>query len=455
MVLTAAAPARNWLVLCEARDDTDANGKIEVTVGAHGELAGDELVPYLIRDDGRETRISQFIGADPTGRHVAYRIDDKLWLEDTRADRRVDLSKLGADLNDDAQSFMPHRAVSFGPYGLRIAYLRSGNDSNEVVLRDLRTGAQEGIEVGSQLIGRIAFERDGHFIRLDVVPRDSNGNGRVQWPFPPAEDKRGPCVGPVPSFNVWQWPGDDAETQLLDIATGQVKKPRGFVATLGSAIITREENTELWLEQANGERVRISSDKCNGRLLHADAENGSVFFGCSGAYGARRKLYARTRTRRMSLGFDVAAFELDTSFSGRPAWLALYPRNDTVLVSTRDGTAHRLATETRVLATYEDTALTEHGGELSFVHLEDADGKGSLIEEALHQKRPKLAHLSSHDNYALVETLLFDLNTKRYVGKFEIFPLAVSQDGLGLVPERGGDANTLAHAPVRWVKPEK
>ncbi len=454
MTLGAAAPARNWLFFCEARQDTDASGRIDVSVGPHGELTGDELVPFFVRDDGRETQIDQFVGADPTGRHVAYRVGDIIWLEDTLANRRVDLTALGADPEDDAQSYTPHRAVSFGPFGLRLAYLRSGSDGGKVVLRDLRTGAEDAVAVDAEVVARVAFEPDGHFLRLDVVSRDSNGNGRLQWPFPRAENKRGPCEGPIPRFNVWQWPGDDSEVRLVDIATGKILSPRGFVATLGSAVITRNEEAELWLEQANGEMVRISSDKCNGRVLHADADNGSVFFGCTGAYGARRKVYARTKTRRMSLGFDLAAYEVDSRVKNRPLWLALYPRNETVLVSTRDGTTHQLAPETRVLATYEDTALTEHGGKLSFVHLENASRNGSLIEDTLTQKRASLAPLLSYENYASIGTLLFDLNTKRYVGSFPVPPLVLSQDGLGLLPKKPGSASSLPRAPVAWAHPK-
>src|SRR5690606_36849394 len=164
------------------------------------------------------------------------------------------------------------------------------------------------------------------FIRVDLVTRDSNGNGRVQWPYPEARGKRGPCPGPIPQFNVWQWPGDDASPHLFDIAAGQLRHVEGFVMTVGGGVITRKDNRELWLEQSNGESRRISSEKCGGRVLHVDAEQGAVLFGCAGAWGARRQMYARLRDRRVGLDFDLAGLEVDGRVDGHPWWIPVYPR---------------------------------------------------------------------------------------------------------------------------------
>lgn len=438
---------------CEARSDTDASGKIDVNVGPHGELLGDTLKSYLVEPNGRELEIDQFLGSDPSGRHIAYRQKERVWLRDTTAQRQVDLAAQGLDARDDARSYTPHRGLSFGPFGRTLAYARHRGGVTSLVLRDLETGGEDDFPLDAEVIGRIGFEPDGQFIRLDVVTHDSNGNGRMQWPFPEAQGKRGPCPGPIPHFNVWQWPGDDASTRLFEIATGKIRHVEGFVMTVGGGIVTRRANGELWLEQSNGERRRISSDKCGGRVLHADAEQGAVFFGCASAWGARRKIYARLSDRRVSLDFDLAGFETDTRFDGRPWWIPLYPRNESLLLAVGTADIYPLAPESRVLATHASSALVDVQGKLAFVYLNHSQsGPPQLRHQSVPQRRPALGALRQRGRYVSLGRELFDLLALAHVGQFEAAPMELSQDGLGLVARIPGDATRLARGPLMWSR---
>ncbi len=450
LIVVTASPARNWMVLCQARQDTDGNGRVSVSVGPTGELEGDALQTYFVAADSRETRIRQFLGNDPSGRYVAYRTENELWLLDTVTNNQIDLAANGAETTDDGQSFTTHRALSFGPRGRSVAYLRTVSGETTVVVRDLVSGEQREHPVGSGLVGRLSFEPDGDFIRLDVVLADSNGNGRVQWPFPPAKDKSGPCAGPIPRYNVWQFPGDESKPRLLRLSTGELIDAPGFVMTVGENIVVRNDTAELRLLTPSGERRKISSDTCNARVLHADAKRETVVFGCAGAYGARRDIFLRTPTARKHLNVDIAAFEQDTRFDGYPDWLALYPHNDSTLLNLEDGELYKLPEGSRTLATFTTNALVDDGGKLLFAHLDGADTKPKLHWTATNRTRKPLEPLLIALPLIALGEELFDIEHRRWLGRFSQTPLAVSSDGRGLIPRRPGTDRRLALGPVQW-----
>src|SRR5215471_11643595 len=61
-------PDGRWVVLCQARSDSNRDGRIEVDYSIHGDDDGDVLSPYLIDDRGHEQPIRSVLAADPTGR---------------------------------------------------------------------------------------------------------------------------------------------------------------------------------------------------------------------------------------------------------------------------------------------------------------------------------------------------------------------------------------------------
>ncbi len=414
------------------------------------------MTTYLIRAGKAETTIDDFLGSDPTGQYVIFRKANEVWLLDTTSDARVDLAAAGADLADDASSYTPHRALSFDPMGRRLAYLRQGPDGTDVVIHDLKTGSEREYPAGRGTVGRIAFEPDGQFVRLDVVTTDTNGNGRIQWPFPPRSDASGRCPGPIPTYKVWQWPGDDARVRLLDLATSNTEDVDGFVMTLAGSVITRDEEGALVMRLPNGKRRKISSKQCAAKILHVDPETESVVFGCAGAYAARRDIYVRTATGRRRLELDLAPFEIDSRFGGRPSWIALYPRNDTVLVHLSAATAYTVTAETRVLATYGTHALAERAERYFFLSLEDPDARSTkVVERAIGAQRAPVSDIIATDRYVAVGRDLFDIAEMRSMGQFERPPLAVSNDGYGFIPSKSPQMRSLSQGPLHWKRPSE
>src|SRR5689334_22299759 len=63
MLVQRVAPDGHWAFVCQAREDTDHDGKVEIEVAYHGETSGDRLVPYFIRSSGKETVIEDLVSS--------------------------------------------------------------------------------------------------------------------------------------------------------------------------------------------------------------------------------------------------------------------------------------------------------------------------------------------------------------------------------------------------------
>jgi hypothetical protein len=71
VVLEKAAIDGRWAVLCQAREDTDGDGKVAVSLGPRGELVGDAMRSYFISAGGAGEPIDVFVGSDAANRFVA------------------------------------------------------------------------------------------------------------------------------------------------------------------------------------------------------------------------------------------------------------------------------------------------------------------------------------------------------------------------------------------------
>jgi hypothetical protein len=446
--LVAASPLRNWVVACQARRDTDKNGAVRVTSTPEGDVTGDDLQWFYLEAGSPDLAIDAFAGSDPQGRFVAYVHDGQMRLRD--AQEHVDVALHGAELDDDAAPYRSHRAVAFAPDAPRVAYLRHADARQAVVLRELDTGTERSFELGPEPVWRLQLPAGGHFAQLATILVDSNKNRRLDWSFP---KQKGPkrCPLPVPSYDVWSYPGDTSTAHLLDLHTGKISAPEGYVTTFGEEVLSRSSFGELWLDANMGGSKsprRVASDKCLARVQSADSSRGVIVFGCAEQAGQRRTMYLHTAGRRVSLDMDLAGYETDSADNRLPQLLTFYPHNDTYLLDLDSSKLAKLAETTRVLGSFGNCALTEKNAQLAFTQMD-----GTAVKEIpLGRKRGALASVLQAAQFIALGPQLFDLKAREYVGSFRDTPLALSRDGLGLLPERAGDATRLPEGPVTWTQ---
>lgn len=448
-VLVSASPTGHWTVLCQALDDTDGDGELEVRVSQHGELAGDTLLQFLLTSNA-ETAIDEFAGSDPSGRWLAYVQNDKLWLLDTTNGRKSELEQ--ADVRASQAPFTPLRGVSFSDTGEHLAYVRQDGDQSDVVLRKLSDGTETVVRISEGLLYRVHFAAGSHFLQVEVVVEDTNKNRRLQWPYPERSGSA-PCPSPVPHFSVWQYPGDQPQTRLVEVDSGRVMNSGDLVLAVGSTYVSRTEDRRLVASQAGKPPWLVSSAECAARVTHVDAATGNVLFGCAPAWGQRRDMFLRTPTARKQLGFDLAAFEQDMHRDIDQPRVPLYPRNESLIFNVRTQERWNLLEGTRVLALHGATALLERQDQISIVTL-NADATLTQAEPTL--RRPPLARVLTQGQWVAVGALLFDLETKTHAGSFPPIgsvhraPEALSISGMGLFASRAASTQRVSYGPYRW-----
>jgi hypothetical protein len=437
--------------LCQSRADTTGDRAISVRISREGDLEGDALSHYLVEGAGDGIRIDGVLAADPRGRYVVLQRGGRAYLRDTDQRTESDLSALGIDTRADQSSHQTHRAVIFDGSGTRLAYLRQHGEQQWIVIRDLAGASETVLDPGTGNVWRMGFEPDGDYLRVQITVGDTNGNGRIEWPTPVEEGPK-PCVGPVPSFNVFDVPGDQPETRLLRLLDGQLLETPELVMTLGTSVVTRNSVGELWLGAPTGEMQLISPKECAGRIYHSSAKHSAIVFGCSPTYGGRRELFVSTPSMQKKLGLDVAPFEVDGRLPGDSDLIGLYPRNDAYLLDLPRLALTPLPPQTQVLATHDRKALATRDNQLLILSVAYDGDRPQLREHALGLKRPPLSAVGWAGHYVYVGPVLIDLNLESVVRTFTSPPLALSQSGAALLPAvQRASSESLLLGPLTWT----
>jgi hypothetical protein len=246
------APDGHWSLVCQAREDTDGDGRLEVLVGRHGNLAGDEMSPYLIVESGAGWAFDELVSTDPTGRYVAVREGACLTVVDTQSRQATTLPN--ADLRDDGR-FGSHRGVAFDASGARMLYLR-GAEKATIVLRELSTGAETVLDSGPGLVWSARFDPEGRGLEVITIPSG-------KWPLFASTLAPRRCRGSVSSFSMF---GAALPRQLLryvpldDMDAGRaILKPPAPAGRIRLIRDWKAQEDGTFAERSDGAVLRVSN----------------------------------------------------------------------------------------------------------------------------------------------------------------------------------------------------
>lgn len=436
----AAAPDRRWVVACQARRDTNGDGVVRVDVTTDGEVHGDELTGYLIDAPGPGTPIDAFLGADPSGRYIAIVREGRAFLRDTTT--RVDV-ELPADLRDDSSPFVHPRAVSFDPTGRRLAYFQKAGSGGGLVVRELATGAEEPVKAGDGLLWRADFDASGTALVVRVVPLDTNGNGRLDWPVREATKPWMRCSAPLPRFAVWERPGDEPVVRVANATGGVARDVPGFVVSMAAGtVVVREQDATLSLVDAGGKRVPVARKGCEAKLVHADAARRLMLLTCLDPKGRAEAVLVGQGPAK-PLGLTLSVPPGDHWFEGAPRLLPLHPGSDAALLDLDRREVEMLRAGDRILATAGTHALVLRGRSLVLHEL--GGGEREVGREIL-----PLAHIARTGPVLFVPPYAVDVARGELLGRSDERAFAVATDGAILVGAGAPDAAHFARGPLRW-----
>lgn len=429
-----------WAVLCQARADTDGSGDVAVRVGPGPALSGDALIRYLVVGKGDGTAIDALAAEDPTGRFVVTLRSGRLWLVD--AGLGVEL-ELNADARDDTSGELAHRAVGFDPSGRRLAFLRP--DGRRAVVRELSTGAERELDVGPGEVWRLRFDASGSVLVADVVHRDDNENGRLDWPYP-ARSAPPPCRGPLPTLSATTARGDAIVSRLIALDGRPTRDVPELVAPIGPALLLRRPSGELSL-QTGAIAVPVASEACGGRVLYADWARPALLVACS-KDGHRAPLQLFTAQGTTALGVDVAVLRHDHPPVRGERWLAIYPGADSAVLDLDTGRLLPLSRGDTVISTWGQHALVRAGRRLLWLDLTSGARKDLGVET------DRIPERVLGPRHAVVTPWVVDRAKGAVLGRSPGRALAVFEDGRVLCAARDGDAEQLPLGPLQAVRPE-
>jgi hypothetical protein len=370
---------------------------------------------------------------------------ERYLLLDSHGDGVVDLGSLSADLRTDSSALPGHRALAFDHAGQRLAYLRSGGQGGELVLRDLAAGSERTVRTPPGEIHRLEIAAGDGYALLHTVAEDTNKNGRLDWPVPPARAPRSACQGPLARISARYPTGDKALKVLVSLRGDKAEAVPELVTPLGSALVRRAPSGELVLAE-NGKSTSLASAQCAGRVLHADAARQMLLIACTGKSVVKAEVELVGAGFRKPLKVSVQATELDAGATQGERLVAVYPGTEALLVDFETRDVHALEPGDLVLAVSGSRALLRNRQTL---RIYDA-AKRSF--QKLDAEVSRIADVIVNGAFVFVSPVLVDLERGQVAGKSALRPLALSSDGKLLVAEGGaGSAERLAQGPLRWI----
>jgi hypothetical protein len=471
---------RRWAVVCQARDDTNGDGTIRVLSGHHGDLLGDAMMPYLIVAGRPEQKLDSFLAADDSGQHLVVIRDKRLLLLDVSSGSEVDLTALGADARDDGDRFARHRAASFDAAGKQLAYMRWREPASEqsklmVVVRDLQTGDEIEIDPGPGLLLRATLDSGGHWLSLDVVTSDTDGDGTLRWPSIATTLGPRECRGAVRSYSTGGTSGDRPERLLVPVTGGKPRAVPDLIRPMGTALLRRAASGALLLEHADGHAIEIVPAACRARVLHGDAARRRVLVECAfsheserpGGSGGTLQLHGDDVHARLDLRFyGEHRHQLETSENKRSDELdwperrfwTVHDKQRVEVVDLETAQIKSYPQAGRLHYTYGTRALIQEDDTWYIFDLINGSRQALVTSRAFDELLPAYRYLLRHrapvsaGSFVYEYPYVIDLEEGRALGPHEGFALALSHDGRALFAADSRDVFDVMKGPLRWLE---
>jgi hypothetical protein len=440
----------------------------------HGLFSGDRLEPYLILGDGPERSIDEYVASDAAGRYLVVVVNDHLLLIDTMTGREEDLSQHGANAMDVNYAIGSHRSASFDRGGQRLLYLRKTPRGDIPVVRTLATGREVELDPGDGLVWRAKLSPEGHWVELDMITKDTNGDGKLTLPSLVTTMARRRCRGPVGSYSIRGLDGDQPILRLVSAAGGKARKVDNLVQPWGEQLLKRTSEGALILGSDSGQSQELVPASCNGTVLHADIARNRILVQCQGSenmalYGQGLHIdfaeepppewdnSTRNQVLRL-LKCPHAVVDLARGLVHRTkdAWQvaqyqgrALLVRDNRLLLYDADKD-----TEVDIAALDNDSRPIDHTGAMALLRIGAPLQSGVFGLPAVKTAGEALRNLFGVDDRGVRvgSSLVFDLAAGKIVGQALPSALAVADDGKVLVSRSAPRDDHTGEGPLLWMK---
>ncbi|QRK10594.1 hypothetical protein JQX13_11190 [Archangium violaceum] len=418
IVLQTAARDGRWVLACQAREDTNGDGKLEVRYGQHGGTRGDALVPYLFLDPGEGEQLDDFLTADPTDRYLVVVRGGSLRLLDTYTHADTELAAPGTFPESKAPlSALP---VSFSRDGkhLLLVTLTGLDKKASAVLINLADGSRQEVRHGPGVLGEASLAPEGRWAMFGVLTEDTNGDGQLTWPIVKTTLAPRGCRGPILSYGQYGYTGDKPSFALTRVSGGPLVPADDMLLPVGDLGLRRGEQGELFVEDASGQRTEWVPASCGAQIVHVDLEHQQLLVTCTAQGNALELHGARVH---QPLGLSVEPPRRRNKLSSEPTRLypvtPMPPARNQSIVDLETRTVHPVPMPGEVNYTDGTRALVVQASEA------DSTRRLWFMDVATGETRelgPVEGYgITTAGNLVYIQGALVDLSTGQLLGKVE------------------------------------
>jgi hypothetical protein len=429
ILVEAAAPDASWTVVCEAREDTDGDGALNVRIGPRGELSGDRLQRYLNLPSGESVAIDELVASSADGHSLVVKRAGhyELWNDLTGERRPLP----GVESAGDGELPTPSVAAFTDT---SLFYLRKSAAQKELVELTLATNAERPLYSDREELAGLELDPTNHYVILSIARR------RATTQNPP------PCRGPIPEIRAAR-ESSISGFVVVPRAGGKARRVDDLALVFGKELIRRRGDGSLVWDR-DGRTRFLADDKCRGRILFAEPTRQLLLLGCEMPKKPWRfEVTLIAGTVRRPLSIDVAGLTIDEPPRPGTRFFPLYPGAETMLFDAERQTLRRFSPGDQILGLTDAHALIRRGRTALLYDAEtdrtrELPGKIETLVEVVRTGR--MVHASP---------FVVNLMTGRWVGNVSGRPLALSVTGEVLLAERPASAEALARGPLLWQAP--
>lgn len=439
-LVAATAQDGSWAILCQARKDTDGDGRLSVTT-SHGGSSGDQQQAYLVLGSGEGTPIDDFLGADPTGRRALIERNKRTFLIQPGLGPDLDLTRLGA-----------RGLLQFDESGERLAYAKPIDKKDRIVVRDLTTGREHMLDPGPGKLDSFSIEPGGSFLRASVF---ALRKGDIPWRTTASSSPRWCWTGFV-SDSV-RSSGTPPVTRLIPMAGGGAREIPDLIGVLGDAWLRRAAGGEILAERPGAAPQVLVPAACGGIVVARTPAPGTLLVACKKrGTPAPLEIYGSGDPR--SVGATITPSTSDSLREvGRYLLVSGRDANDTIIDLTTSQIRHS-PTYQMPIAHSGELALVQRGETLVVLSPQGDRVLGAIARYPLVLRAGSTVY---------VEPLVADLTTGTLVGttpqRKPADPLAADTRGTILGLARDGRVLVgfgamqgrwgFVPGPLEWLRP--
>jgi len=410
-----AAPDGSWVAICQARRDTNHDGRLAIMPDGNG-TRGDAQAPYLVVGGGEGVEFEDIIATDPTHRRLGIARDGHILIEQFSLGREVDLTVLGAE-----------PPVRFSLDGERVAYKQHQPSGDAIVVYELGTTVRHALAVPGVLAG-FYFEPGGEWLHADVAA-----------PGTPLEPHNRECTTGFRGDVV----GSDVPVTALELGLhgGTWRDVDAIRATFGAALIVAAHDGALEIVR-DGVESELVPASCGGWIVGTDPKVGSVYVACTKLGQVRAPVFDYRAHGARAIGVGIVGATTHTAHATRFIADELDDGRRAV-IDLHTGTVYPGATNQFGMYFDDRIALVSRDNELVAVSSSPERVLGRI------DRQPTL-HAG---DLMFVAPLVVDLHRVTVLGVAppHVTVLALATDGRLLVGHSLPSSGGYAMGPLEWV----